>query len=88
MWLPVASERGWLIVTRDHNIREHPAERRLVRETGARMVALSGEDSRYTWEQLELLMVRWRRIEALLEEPGPFIYLATRSRFKPLDLAF
>jgi hypothetical protein len=48
MWLPAVTERGWLIVTRDHNIRENPAERRLVRETGARMVALSGEDSRYT----------------------------------------
>lgn len=86
MWLPAVTERGWLIITRDHNIRENPAERRLVRETGARMVALSGEDSRYTWDQLELLMVRWRRVEALLQESGPFIYLATRSRFMPLDL--
>lgn len=86
MWLPVVTEREWLIVTRDHNMRENPAERRLVRETGARMVALSGQDSRYTWDQLELLMLRWKRIEGLLEQPGPFIYLATRNRFKPLDL--
>jgi len=47
------------------------------------MVALSGKGSRFTWDQLELLMVRWRRIEALLA-PGPVIYLVTRSHFWPL----
>ena len=37
-------------------------------------------------DQLELLMIRWRRIEALLAEPGPCIHLATRSHFRPLNL--
>jgi hypothetical protein len=36
--------------------------------------------------QLELLMMRWRRIEALVAEPGPFIYLASRSRFEQISL--
>lgn len=86
VWLPAVAQAGWLIVTRDHNIRENPAERHAVRDSGGRLVALSGKEAATTWEQLELLMMRWRRIEALLDEPGPFIYLASRSRFQQLEL--
>ena len=51
------------------------------------MVALSGQDAANTWGQLELLMRYWRRVEELSNKPGPFIYLASRSRLKPLDLS-
>jgi hypothetical protein len=86
-WVPIVAAQGWLILTRDHNIRENPAERRAVRENGARMVALAGEDAGNKWGQLELVMHWWRRIEALADEPGPFIYLASRSRMRLLDLS-
>jgi hypothetical protein len=86
VWVPAVAAQGWLIVTRDHNIRENPAERRAVRTNGARMIALSGEDAKNTWGQLELFMRYWRQIEAATEQPGPFIYLASRSRLRPLDL--
>ena len=85
-WLPIVSAQGWLIVTRDHNIRENPAERQAVRDHGARMVALAGNDAANKWAQLELFMRRWRQIEALCEQPGPFINLVTFSRVTPLDL--
>lgn len=85
-WLPRAADEGWIVISRDLNIRENPAERRAVRETGVRMVALSGQDARGTWAQLELFMRRWRRIEALTSESGPFIYLASTSRFVPVSL--
>lgn len=86
VWVPYVAGRGWLIVTRDHNIRENPAERQAVRRSGAKMVALSGEDAKNTWGQLELVMKYWGHIETLATEPGPFIYLASRSRLRPLDL--
>lgn len=86
-WLPRVAERGWLIISRDHNIRENPEERRVVRESGARMVALSGHDAGNKWDQLTLLLQRWPQIEALLSEPGPFIYLASRRQFTSLPLA-
>lgn len=86
IWVPQVASLGWLIVSRDFRISENPAERRAVREAGARMVALSGEDARQTWGQLELLIKYWRRIEELQREPGPFIYLASRSRLKLLPL--
>jgi hypothetical protein len=85
-WLPVVAAEGWLIVTRDHNIRENIAERQAVRESGAKMVALAGEDARTKWGQLELVMQRWRRIEELADQKGPFIYLASRSRMAELSL--
>lgn len=85
-WLPVVAAHGWLIISRDHNIRDNIAERRAVRENGAKMVALSGQDARTKWGQLELVMRRWSRIEALVEEPGPFIYLASRTAMPRLSL--
>lgn len=86
VWLPEAASHGWLIITRDHNIRENPAERRAVLDSGARMVALAGQDAGSKWRQLELVMRHWRRIEGLADEAGPFIFSATYGRLTPLDL--
>ena len=57
-----------------------------VRANAARMVALTGDQARGTWQQLEVLMRHWRAIEALATRPGPFIYTATRSALKAVDL--
>ena len=86
VWIPEVTSRGWLIITRDRNIAVNRAEITAVRETGARMVALAGAEAIGTWAQLEVFMRQWRAIEALLAEPGPFIYSATRTRLRPVDL--
>jgi DNA-nicking Smr family endonuclease len=80
VWIPQVTGQGWLIITRDANIADNRAEIDAVRTTGARMVALAGREAIGTWAQLEVLMSRWRDIEALLNQPGPFIYSATRTR--------
>ncbi|MFF0271585.1 hypothetical protein [Kribbella sp. NPDC004536] len=85
-WLPVIAAQGWLIISRDGNIRENSAERRAVRESGAKLIALAGADARTKWGQLEVVMTRWRRLEDLADQPGPFIYLATRNRLTALEL--
>lgn len=46
------------------------------------MVALAGKDARDSWHQLETLMTQWRKIEALLDEPGPFIYTVARTSIR------
>ena len=79
VWIPEAASRGWLIITRDRRIQQHPAEIAAVKVNSARMVALTGDEARGTWQQLEVLMRHWRAIEALATRPGPFIYTATRS---------
>jgi len=85
-WIPEVARRGWLIVTRDSRIQDHPAELEAVRSSGARMVALSGRDAINTWAQLEIVMTQWRAIDAATNEVGPFIYAATRSRLRPIEL--
>ena len=86
-WLPLVAEQGWLIISRDHNIRENPAERHAVRSSGAKMIALAGGDAGNKWHQLELVLRHWRRIEALTAETGPFIFSVTYARLTRLDLS-
>lgn len=86
VWIPEVASRSWLIITRDSRIQRHPAEMAAVRANAARMVALTGDQARGTWQQLEVLIRHWRAIEALATRPGPFIYTATRSALKAADL--
>ena len=87
VWIPEVARRGWLIITRDRRIQEHPQEIRAVRDNGARMVALTSEGARSVFDQLEVVMCRWRDIERCLTEPAPFIYAPTRTRLRPVPLA-
>lgn len=85
-WIPEVARRAWLIITRDSRIQDHRAEVEAVRAAGARVVALAGKEAVDTWHQLEVLMSQWRRLEACLEEPAPFIYTATRTALRPVAL--
>ena len=86
VWIPEVTRRGWLILTRDSKISDNLAEITAVRDSGARMVALAGTEAIGTWRQLEVVMCQWRAIERRLDETGPFIYTATRTRLNPVDL--
>lgn len=87
VWIPEVTARGWLIITRDSKIQVHRREIDAVRENGARMVALSGAETRSTFEQIEVLMCQWRAVLGCLEQQGPFIYTATRTgKLKPVPL--
>jgi len=79
VWIPEVARRHWLIITRDRHIQDHPAEIAAVRDHDAKMVALSAADAGSTWNQLEVVMINWRRFEALASELGPRIWRATRS---------
>lgn len=58
-----------------------------MRTHGAKMGNFASEDAASTWGQLEVFMSRWREIDALIEEPGPFIYIAGRSgKLRPIPL--
>jgi hypothetical protein len=62
------------------------AEIAAVRDNGARMVTLAGDEAIGTWAQLEVLLTQWRAVERLLNAPGPFVYSATRTSLRPVDL--
>jgi hypothetical protein len=85
VWIPETARQGWLIITRDSRIQHHRAEVAAVRTSGARMVALASDEARGTWHQLEILMCQWRAIERRLEEPGPFIYTASRTALRAVE---
>jgi hypothetical protein len=85
-WIPQVTEQGWLIVTRDRHIRTRPGEIAAVRRYGARMVALGGTEARSTFDQLEIVMCRWRDILNIVDRPGPFIYTATRSSLQRIPM--
>ena len=86
VWIPETARHGWLIITRDSRIHHHRAEIEAVRSSGARMIALAGEEARGTWYQLEVVMCQWRAIERRTFEPGPFIYLASRTTLRSIEL--
>jgi hypothetical protein len=50
------------------------------------MVVLGGDEALDTFHQLEVLMCQWRKIEALLQRPGPFIYIATRTTLRRAEI--
>lgn len=86
VWIPETAGRSWLVLTRDSAIQESAAEIAAVRESGARMITLVGKDARTTWDQLHIVMKRWERIESCLGEGGPFIYAASKTSFRKVDL--
>jgi hypothetical protein len=56
IWIPATATHGWLIITRDSGIQHHRAEIEAVRSSGARMIALAGDEAKGTWQQLEVVM--------------------------------
>jgi hypothetical protein len=86
-WIPEVAARGWLIVTQDSHLQDRRVQIAAVREHGARMVAFTGRHAGGTFDQLEAFITQWRRILAVVDEPGPFIYTATRRTFHPFPLA-
>ena len=85
-WIPEVARRGWVIVTRDSAIIENRNEIAAVRESKAKMVALNRIDAATKWGQLEVFMTRWRDIEDLISQPGPFIWRASRTAMTPISL--
>lgn len=83
LWIPRVAYLGWLIITRDSRIQQHRAEIEAVKASNARMVALSGDEARGTWQQLEVLMKHWRGSEDLAGQSGPFVNPRRTRRSRP-----
>jgi hypothetical protein len=86
-WIPEVAARGWLIVTRDSMIIQNRNEVAIVRENNAKMVALNQRDAQTKWGQLEVFMTQWRSIEAVISDPGPFIWRVSRTVMRQIPLS-
>ncbi len=79
VWIPQVARQGWSIITRDRHIEAYPAERDAVIAYNAKMFTIASNEKLDLWHQLEILMIRWRDIERLSEQPGPFMYALYRT---------
>lgn len=79
VWIPRVAGERWSIISRDRHIEAYPAEREAVIAYNAKMFTIASDEKLDLWHQLEILMTRWRDIERLSRQPGPFIYALYRT---------
>jgi PIN like domain len=78
-WIPEVARRGWIVISRDQHLPSRPAERAAILEAGGRHLILNSKQALNKWGQLEIVMCRWRSIEPLVELPGPWAYVVSRT---------
>lgn len=84
-WIPEVTRRGWVILTKDREIRRNPAELAVLRAAGARYVCLSAKNMRGE-QQAECLIEHWRTVEGVvLTKKPPLIVAINRSGVQWLD---
>lgn len=75
----MVAAQGWVIITRDRHLQHRPAERQAIIGQKARFVRLDGRHELSKWDQLEIVICQWRRIEEELRQPGPWLFVASRT---------
>jgi hypothetical protein len=81
-WIPAVATNELVIVTRDRHIQTRQIEIDAVLASNARMFAISSRDQLGIWDQLEIVMVQWRNMEAQAQRAGPYIYAMTRTSLR------
>jgi hypothetical protein len=80
VWLARAGQEGWLVVTRDHNIRYRPGERRAILEYGVGAFVLAHKAALPKWPYFKLLVATLDEMERRFEStPRPFLYTVSAS---------
>ena len=69
-WIPEVTSRGWVILTKDKNIRRNAHERNALLNAGARFVCLASSGLRGV-EQAERLVYHWKTIDGLVSHRTP-----------------
>jgi len=84
-WLPIAGERGWIVLIRDKRIRSRPWERQAFIDARVPLFCMTGGGNYSKWQTLELLVRRWERItEVAASEVPPYIYSVTQEGVRRL----
>lgn len=81
-WIPQVAAAGWIIISRDRHIQHRPAERAALFAANARIFRLDARHGLSKWQQLEIIVTQWRRFEEMLETPGPWLYMSTRTTLR------
>ena len=85
IWIPEVTARGWVILTKDKNIRRAPVEIEALRNADARYVCLTAGNMRGD-EQAACLVQHWKTIDSVVHyKPVPLIASVTRTHVQWLD---
>jgi len=85
-WLPIIGANDWIVLTRDKHIRTRPGEIAAVKRHSIRLFAITSGGELNRWDQLDILVRRWGRIEEEAAKGGPLICSITSGAVTPLDL--
>jgi hypothetical protein len=76
-WLPAIGYRGWVLLTKDKDIRRRPLEIEAILNARVRAFVLTATDLRRE-EQAVIFLRAMPKIRRICGRPGPFIYNITR----------
>lgn len=78
-WIMRAAEEGWVVLTKDSEIRRHPNERLAIKNSGLRVFTLT----RGSWRSEEMsgafIAAERRIVKTLKHHRGPFIARITKA---------
>lgn len=78
-WIAEVGRRGWLVVTRDKNIRRRPNELRAVRDAGVHMFALTSGNLSAA-DTAAIIIKAWPAIRReATQTPAPALFSVSRS---------
>jgi len=75
-WLPPIGERGWVLLTKDKDIRRRPLEVEAILNARVRAFVLTATHLRRE-EQAAIFLKAMPKIYRICRRPGPFIYNVT-----------
>lgn len=79
-WIPVAAQRGWVVILRDKRLNRRPAELEALASHPLRVLVLSSAGQLGVWDQLRVLLRYWDSIDELVgANPGPWLFAVTKS---------
>ncbi|MPZ19409.1 MAG: hypothetical protein GEV06_16055 [Luteitalea sp.] len=76
-WLPAIGKRGWVLLTKDKDIRRRPLEIEAIINARLRAFVLTATELRRE-EQATILLKAMPKIHRICRRTGPFIYNITR----------
>lgn len=78
-WIPKVGERGWVLITRDANIRRNPLERAAYEDAGLRGFVVTGKEM--GGPELAALLVRSLRgmVNRAAGRPGPLLFTISQG---------
>jgi hypothetical protein len=84
-WLARAGREGWVVLMKDERIRYRPAERAALVDHQVRAFCLTSGNLRAA-EMAQLYIAVLDKLTAACAALGPFLYVVSRSGFRPIDI--